>query len=262
METLTERFLKAQTEFFTSNASEKSIENISDIVCFLKERKERNFEENYILAQAYNLLGENIFASKIIEKSLLTAKDIEIEKLRILKDKIDSRDIWRVKHYRDLRDSKAIKESTKLSIEDFIVSEDIDNTYCIKISERIKKLVIINKHMRNESKAGDRDVYYLFSEKKPSNFILQALIEYIIWLGGLKNELINFYNASNFDHKLNDVGQDWFDGLEVYDLSINVDKNDSFNTEIILFDYLQNDFGFRLEIENRTLKSIEYDPQL
>ncbi|MEN2489686.1 hypothetical protein AAYQ05_17920 [Flavobacterium sp. B11] len=43
---------------------------------------------------------------------------------------------------------------------------------------------------------------------------------------------------------------------------ISIDENDNFNTEITLQDYLQNDFGFRLKIENFIIKQIEYDPIL
>ena len=41
---------------------------------------------------------------------------------------------------------------------------------------------------------------------------------------------------------------------KVFDFSINIDNSNNFETEIILHDYLQNDFGFRLEIENRKIK--------
>jgi hypothetical protein len=93
-------------------------------------------------------------------------------------------------------------------------------------------------------------------------YLLQSLIEYIKWLGQIKDEVIDFYNNSNFRHKLTNVGQIWYDGLDVFEFSITVDNDDIFNTEIILLDYLQNDFAFRLEIGNKTLKRIKYDPEI
>ena len=107
MEKLTTRFINAKKEFLDSKASEKSVENLYDIIYFLKNIKERNFEENYVLAEIYNLVGENIFASKIIEESLVNAKGKEIESLKSIQNKIENQlDNLNVKIYRDLRDSK------------------------------------------------------------------------------------------------------------------------------------------------------------
>lgn len=260
MEKLTTRFINAKKEFLDSKASEKSVENLYDIIYFLKNIKERNFEENYVLAEIYNLVGENIFASKIIEESLVNAKGKEIEGLKSIQNKIENQlDNLNVKIYRDLRDSKLIKEPTKLNIEDFIIEKDIDNSYCIKISKRINNIIILNKNIKNGAGFGD---YYIFSSKEPNDYLLTQLIDYIKWLGQIKSELLVFYNSSSFKHKFNSVGQKWYDGLNVFDFSIEIDEDNSFVTEIILHDYLQNDFGFRLGIENKILKSIEYDPNL
>ena len=150
MEKLTTRFINAKKEFLDSKASEKSVENLYDIIYFLKNIKERNFEENYVLAEIYNLVGENIFASKIIEESLVNAKGKEIESLKSIQNKIENQlDNLNVKIYRDLRDSKLIKEPSKLNIEDFIIEKDIDNSYCIKISKRINNIIILNKNIKN-----------------------------------------------------------------------------------------------------------------
>jgi hypothetical protein len=150
----------------------------------------------------------------------------------------------------------------KLSIEDFIVSKDIDNSYCIKISEKIKKIVLFNKNFSNENVWDNDGAFFVFSEKEPDNHLLEKVSEFILWLGEVKEELLNFYNEENFRHKLPNVGEDWFDGLSIFDFSICIDKNDNFNTEIILHDYIQSDFGFRLEIENKNFKQIKYDPNL
>lgn len=192
MKELTTRFIYAKKEFINSNGSESSVENLYDIVYLLRDIKDRNSEQNYILAEIYNLVGKNIFASKIINNSLINAKGKEIERLKSIQKRIDNqRNNWNVKKYRDLRDAKIIKDSTKLNIEDFIIFKERDNTYTIKISEKIKNIVILNKKMPNENEYG-----YLYSEKEPNTY------------------------------------------------------------------YLQNDFAFRLEIGNKTLKSIKYDPEI
>ncbi len=260
MEKLLNKFINLKKEFINTKGSEKSVENLYDIIYLLKEIEERNFEENCILTEIYYLIGKDIFALKIIESTLLNAKGEEIEKLKSLKNKIDSRtDKWNVKIYRDLRNSKLIKNPTKLKTEDFIIEIDIDNSYCLKISPTIDQIVILNKNFKNGDGLGD---CYVFSNNKPDESLLISIIDYIEWLGKIKGELLTFYNDSNINYKINNVGQEWFDGLNIFDFSINIDNSNNFETEIILHDYLQNDFGFRLEIENRKIRSVEYDPIL
>lgn len=263
MENISTKFEKAQTEFIKSNASEKSVENLYDLIYSLKEIEQRNFYEDYFLAEAYNLVGKYIYASKIINKRLVeNLKEVEIKKLKELQQKIDNLDFWNVKKYRDLRDAKIIKSPTKLNLEDFIISKD-KMEYCIGISNKINSIVIINKNVIIEDRLFNEDINVAFSQKEPTNSLLVKLVEYIEWIGQIKDELLNFYNNDFFGHrKLNNVGQKWYDGLNIADLSIYIDNEDNFETEITAQDYLQNDFGFRLEFENKNFKNIEYDPAL
>ncbi len=264
MDNLTNLFTKAKNQFLNLFGSEKSVENLYDIIYLLKNIDERTFNENYILAQVYNLVGKNILASKIIEKLLITDDADELQKLNELQSKIDSlyENHNKIKIYRDLRDSKTIKEPTKLSIEDFIIKRDNDGTYLIEISHEIKQIVVLNKNLKNFDNYTKKIPCFISTEKEPNNDIMQSLIDYIVWLGQIKDELIVFYKKSSFRHQHYNVGQSWFDGLSVYDMYININQFNNFETEIILHDYLQNDFGFRLEIENQTFKNIEYDPIL
>lgn len=261
MKDITKEFIDAESEFLKSNGSEKSVEKLYDIVYFLEDLKELTFEEEYTLAKIYNILGSNISASKSIDRSLKKSNLFQTAKLKELQSKIKSRDIWNTKIYRDLRDSKIKKDSTKLIIEDFIVSQTNRGSYDIKISEKIKRIVILNKNVPNEAVWGD-EACFIFSEKKPDLYVLLLLSEYIIWLGQIKDEILDFYNGSDIIDKLQNVSTYWFDGLRVFDFYISIDENDSFNTQITLQDYFQNDYGFRLKIENFIFKQIEYDPIL
>ncbi|WP_343618422.1 hypothetical protein [Flavobacterium sp.] len=150
----------------------------------------------------------------------------------------------------------------KLDIEDFIVSKDIDGSFCIRIIEEIKNVVLLNKNFANEDVWGDGDAYFIFSKKEPDNYLLKIVIEYIFWLAEIKDELIIFYNSENFSNKLPNVGDDWFNALSIFDFSISIDENYDFYTEITLLDHYQNDFGFHLEIINKDLKQIKYNPEL
>ncbi|MFD2040800.1 hypothetical protein ACFSJW_15625 [Flavobacterium artemisiae] len=261
MQNIAKEFIDAKAEFLKSNGFEKSVEKLYDIVYVLKDLKEPTFEEEYILAEICNMLGKNIYASKIIDKYFKIANLIQMSKLKELQSKIESRDIWNTKIYRDLRDSKIKKDPTRLTVEDFIISQNTNGSYDIKISEKIKNIVILNKNMPNEPIWND-DTCFVFSEKKPDLYSLLLLIEYVIWVGQIKEELLNFYNRTDFRNKLPYVSAVWFDGLRVSDFYIDIDRNDNYSTEIILHDYLQNDYAFRLKIENFILKQIEYDPIL
>lgn len=262
MKNITKEFKDTKVEFLKSNGSEKSVEKLYDIIYFLKDLKEPTFEEKLILAKIYNMVGSNIYASKIVEDSLKTSNLIETIRLKMLQSKIDSRDIWNIKVYRDLRDSKIKKTPTKLNIEDFIVSVDVDGSYCVRISEEIKSIVLLNKNFPNEAVWSEGEGYFIFSEKKPDVYLLESIIEYLVWLGQISDELLDFYNQANFRHKLLNVGENWFDGLSVFDFSVYIDEYGDFNTEILLHDYIQNDFGFHLEIINKDFKQIKYNPEL
>ncbi|WP_027382573.1 hypothetical protein [Epilithonimonas caeni] len=265
MENFSFEFEKAQAEFIKSNASEKSIENIYDIINFLKDIDEKNFEENYTLACAYELIEENIYASNIIEKLLYNNfNEFETKKLSLLQEHIKSKNSWNKKTYRDLRDAKSVKIPTKLKLNDFIISNANDeNKYRITLTNEIESIVILNKNVKIEDLWLDDNNSVVFSNNNPTNSLLLKLIDYIEWIGDIKDELLNFHNKLLLtEGELLYVGQKWYDSLDIIDFWIEVDDFENFETHLILLDYLQNGYGFRLEIENRNIKSIEYDPNL
>ncbi|WP_347053581.1 hypothetical protein [Flavobacterium olei] len=261
MENITEKFIYAKSKFLESNASEDSVEKLYDLIYFLKGLKDITFEEKYILIKIYILVGSRALSSRIIEESLKTSDPFQTIKLKNLQSEMRSEDPWETKVYRDLRDSKIKKDSTKLVIEDLIISQEMYGNYKIKISDKIKNIVILNKNVPNEPVYED-DACFIFSDIKPDNNLLEVVIEYIVWLGGAKEDMLFFYNEANFPHKLANVGKDWFDGLSISNFDICIEKNYDFNIEIILHDYFQNDFGFKLKIKNQSFMQIEYDPIL
>lgn len=261
MENITEKFIYAKSKFLESNASEDSIEKLYDLIYFLKGLKDITFEEKYILIKIYHLVGSRALSSRIIEESLKTSDPFQTIKLKNLQSEMRSKNPWETKLYRDLRDSKIKKDSTKLVIEDFIISQEMYGNYSIKISDKIKNIVILNKNVPNEPVWQD-EACFIFSDIKPDNNLLEIVIEYILWLGEAKEEMLIFYNQANFPYKLANVGKDWFDGLSISNFDICIEKNYDFNIEIILHDYFQNDFGFKLKIKNQSFMQIEYDPIL
>ena len=264
---LSDLYLDAKNEFFNSKHSEKSIENLYDILYYLADIKERSFDQNYILADIYYLIGEHILASKTIEKALLNSEYDEAQRKMLMsieqriEDDLNKWDLT-IQRYRDLRDSKKLKSPTILKRQDFIIKEDVDGTYCLKISHYINSIVILNKRLLNIDDLCKLHEYHVFSEIKPETYLLDQLITHIQWLGALKDELIDFYNNESFHSKLSLVGQEWFDGLNVYDFTIYINNQNDFKTHLIVQDYIQNDYGFHLEILNEKIIDIEYDANL
>lgn len=257
-ENIVKLFIKAHSEFKESKKSDKSVENLYDLIYLLKD-KNRNSEEDYILANIYNLLGDSWSALQIINDTIGTANNKIKQKLIKLKAEIDKQNIQiqHIKKYRDLRDAKLIKQPTILKKEDFIVSiDELAKSHLLKLTKTDKNVVLLNKNV----KIG-KD-YFIFSKIKPDEYIFFLIEEYIEWLGTLKDELLDFYNNNEFDYKVSKVGQDWFDGLKIWDINIEIDTEFSFLTTIFISDYQKNDFGFRLEIKNNVIRCIEYDPIL
>lgn len=255
MDQLTTKFVNAQKEFIKSNASEKSVEDLYDLIYLLQERKERNFEENYILAQIYYLIGENTTASIIIKEALVNCKNREITRLNAIDNKIKKeRNVWTFKKtYRDLRDAKLIKSPTVLTIEDFCISKERDDLYVIEISEKHKNIVVLNKNKKNTDT--------IFCKKEPNENLLLFLVEYVKWIGQIKDELISFYNNFSYKFKNENVGQKWFDGLDVIEFNIYIDENENTETDIGLIDYsnYNRQEGFILEIQNMALVDLNFE---
>ena len=254
MEDIIQRFNDAKGEFLRSNASKKIIEQLYDIIYNLKDR-ERTYEENYILACIYELLGERIHATEVVEQGLLVASDEENLRLWELLEYIRNQDSYR-KKYRDLREAKASKNMPTLSEFDFIHSDDIDHGHRkVTLHEKIISIVVLNKYLR-------ANCVSICVSDKIKDYSVGEIIGELEWLANLKSDLLIFYNNSTFDYRLDHVDENWFDGLEVIDLLIEVNSNGGILMEVTVYDYLQNDFGFILSTEDRTIKSIEYDPIL
>lgn len=256
MEDINQVFHQAQVEFIYMNASEASVEKLYDISYDL-EMRNRNFDENYVLAQIYNILGKRISASKIIEFTLKEANSEQKHQLNKLVDDMSYKERFIINIYRDLREAKLIKSPSKLTVDDFVIQNtEIGGWADIKISDEFANIVILNKNLNTHDDVAIAVPHF------SANQYFEQLIDYIEWLGDFKNDLLTFYTNNSFELKYFDVDQNWFDGLDVDSLVIEIDNKRNVFCEIVIYDYLKNNMGFRLEIENRIIKSIEYDPIL
>lgn len=233
--------------FKESNASQKNVEAIFDFV-YLLEHKERNYQETTLLVEAYCLLGFYIQAYDLF--SLLKTQSFSSKEAKKHQKKL--RELEKNKrlhtrfHYRDLRQARILKEINKLTEDDFFIINE-DKKYRMSFKDELKKLVVFNKYISTTA-------IFISADQ----IDLDSVSEYFLWLGNCKKELINFYNQKNIEYKIDKADQHWFDGLEIFDIDIEVKKGTIFG-HIAIIDYSNNNLGFHLETINQTIHLIEYD---
>lgn len=162
----------------------------------------------------------------------------------------------------EFKASKASEQSTEnltqLYWDDILISEKEDgDCFEITISDTVKHIVIANKNLENK----ELNVSIFVSNDLQKNIEadwVYKLIKQIEWLGNIKNELIDFYNSSGFDNKLDKVGKVWFDGLEIMDLYIRIENDETIGTEITFSDYLRNDIGISFSFKDQIIEDVEY----
>lgn len=254
MENITQIFNTAKAEFEKSKASEQSVEQLYDLI-YLLQKQDRYFEEDYILAQLYILVGSKSQAIKIIESRLEHASKYEITQLKILLSDIDKENI---RSYRDLGEAKLIQPVTQLFWDDILISEQGDGDYFeITISDTVKHIVIANKNLENKELNLTIFVSNDLQKSIEADWVYN-LINQIEWLGNMKNELIDFYNGSDFDNKLDRVGKVWFDGLDIMDLSIYIENDETIMTEITFSDSVLNDIGVSFSFKDQIIEYVAY----
>lgn len=126
MTELTRNFNVLAQEFKKSNASKESINKLYDLVYELNGR-DRNIEENYILASTHWLLGNRYEAEKILEKVLESCEGRQKERpLKLLQEILNENPnlIRKDRIYRDLRDAEKTKKAHTLSFDDFTTRLD------------------------------------------------------------------------------------------------------------------------------------------
>lgn len=249
-------FIELSLEFKRAKVSVHTVHQLFDLTYDLQE-KERSFEENYILAESYQLLGYRNKAEKILESVISTAGKKEKEKALKLILKLRKGNpvvTVREKQYRDLREASEPKKQIRLSFDDFTVIRE-ESMYRIDFSTRITKLVIFNKHVQT----GDIDI---FSKVQPDEFIILQLICHFEWLSELEKELTAFYKTADTGYKPEKTDPDWFNGLDIWDVLVEIDAQGIIHTELLVQDYYNHDFGFRLTLQDRTITDLQYDPVL
>lgn len=256
MTDLTRDFNVLAQEFKKSNASKESINKLYDLVFELND-KDRNIEENYILASTHWLLGNRYEAQEILEKVLESCEGRQKERpLKLLQEIVrENKNLPRKDRiYRDLRDAEKIKTAPALSFDDFTTRQDHEE-FITSLSGNVKNIVIFNKYV--ETKSID-----IFSKKKPDELSILKLIYYFEWLAGVKSDLMAFYEKNESDFKIEHDSTTWFDGLDIWDVNIIINDQGNIETDLFIQDYYNHNSGFCLSLKDDIITDLKYDPIL
>ncbi|MDO5106436.1 hypothetical protein [Capnocytophaga sp.] len=234
-------YIEVSSEFRKSNASQKSVEKLYDL-CYELEKSPRNYDENFVLCNAYFLLGLYRSAYEIFKTIADTTKPKEVAKLYVWEQKAKSHENnFAIK---DLRQFRTKKPKINFNLNDFYLS-DKENTYFYNKNE----VIIFNKSLKTEK----------FSVFVYQNYGFKAYFEqisaYLAYLSDCKTELIAFFNE-----KMNEqVDADWYDALDIFGAKLGVGANGNLFAEIALGDTLFPDHILDIELDNQIFTSISLD---
>jgi hypothetical protein len=243
-------FNKLVTKFKKTNASHESVEAIYDFVYEL-ERITIDLSEKTLLVEAYSLLGFHNKAYAIFsafDTRMLSAKALKKYHQQLQKFEKNTRLQTRF-YYRDLRTARLVKTAPNLTEADFLMHTKKENIQ-IQIDPKIENLVVFNKY-----------VPLAYSSITVDTLNLPQIITYLDWLSDCKNELLDFYNQHEIPDKVAHANQEWFDGLDVWEVDIEL-RNDTLHGSIFITDYVNHNLGFCLTTEHMNIISIEYDGNL
>lgn len=102
----------------------------------------------------------------------------------------------------------------------------------------------------------------IYSEVEPDKNLWDSLIYFFHWLSGCKKELIDFYTTAEIENKIHPANIEWFDGLHIMDVIIEIKVSEKICCQILISDYFNYNLGFELEIINDSIISILYNPGL
>lgn len=254
-------------EFEKSGASAESINKLFDLLYELR-KKNRSHQEQYILAKTLHLLGSHHEAERILESDespVRSHRKREKERsLKLLQEirKENSSPFRTAKVYRDLREAASPKKISLLSLDDLktlrynnVHGNGNRTTYQIAFSDSVKNIIVCNKNVITEW-------INVFSENQPDEFLMMKLIFHFEWLAGIKKELTEFYRTADTGYKPEKTDPDWFNGLEVWDVMIDIDLENTIHTEILIADYYNNGYSLCLTVKDDSIIDLKYDPAL
>lgn len=248
----TNSYILVTSNFKKSKASTESVENLFDLI-YEMENVEKNLDETIMLCEIYNLIGLNIKTNRILDSLPLTKEEEKIKVEAQIKLDRDNRYKNTRFYYRDLREAKITKDLENLSVADFVILNE-EEVFKIEFA-KTSRLNIFNKYVKTK----DISIY---SDVAPNKNLSDSLIYFFHWLSGCRKELINFYNTTEIGNKIHSANIEWFDGLDIMDVIIEIKDVKKIFCQISISDYFNHNLGFELEIINDSIISILYNTEL
>lgn len=248
----TNSYILVTSNFKKSKASAESVENLFDLI-YEMENVEKNLDETIMLCEIYNVIGLNIKTNRILDSLPLTTKEEKLKtEAQIKLDKDNKYKNTRF-YYRDLREAKITKDLENLSVADFVIfnEEEVFKIEFVKITQ----INIFNKYVKTSEVS-------IYSDVAPNNNLWDSLINFFHWLSGCRKELIDFYNINEIQNKIHSANIEWFDGLDIMDVIIEIKESEKICCQILISDYSNHNLGFELEIINGSIITILYNPEL
>lgn len=242
----TKDYIEISNEFRKSNASKQSVGKLYDLLYHL-ENSTRTKNDDLTLSNVYSLLGFHLSAYEVF-KSIADLNDKKsTSKLYVMEEKAKSHKNNFV--IKDIREFRQKNEQTKLSINDFLISETEEKKFTIND----KDVVIFNKIIKNK-----KIEISLYGNHKIENYA-DKIIDYIFWLGDCKIELIEFYNRNLSEDTEEVANDDWYDTLEILSVNIGVAVNGNLFAEISAGDDFASDHILDIEIDEQKITEMNYD---
>lgn len=238
------RYIELSNAFRKSNGSTQSVENLYDLLYEL-DGKQRNKEEDFILCNVYFLLGFYLSAYEIFREIADLSNPKDASKLYVWKEKSQTHANKFI--IKDLRKFSKKQAQKSFQISDFKLIKE--NMYQLEKGE----VIIFNQSL-------SKDKFKIFTAE---NLSLEAcfdnISDYLNWLSDAKNELIDFYNHQLSPHTDEQADDNWYYALEVYSARIIIDNQGNISAEIATGDTITPDHILDIELENKTVVSMNFD---
>lgn len=240
---LTKRYIKLTEEFQATDGSQKSIEGLYDLLEIVKTKD----DEKRLLANIYSKLKLHKSAYETFKTVANSSNKKDKIKLFTLKQSAKFGD---TECFKDIRKLRGEKKQTVLSKEDIKLCDEKMGLYEI-VDEGI---VIFNKYIKNDIENGRVQIYvdddiYAFADK---------IINHIYFLGKCKQNLINYYNEQEISIFEEKADEDWFDTLEVYSISLELNGGEIYS-DISCGDELFSDHILEIGFKGEEVVSMSYD---
>jgi hypothetical protein len=238
-------YIALSKEHKISNGSTESIKKLYDFLSVLQKAEEEE-TARLVLSLVYTLLGYHKKAYDVFATIADKNNRKDTSKLFQMEETAKTHgDNFAIK----LKKASKANDKINYAIDDFIAKENNSEWRDYILNRRC---IIFNREFDAEPLeiSIHKDIQF-------SNCVSQ-IIAYINWLGGdCKKDLIKYFNKNmEIEEK---VDNEWYEALEIYSVSITINKEGKIFAEIACGDNYVADHMLDIEIEAYKITSMNYD---